>query len=71
MPEITNIQYNTLLKEIGLLLSEGRKQAFRAVDNILIKTYWNIGRRIVEHEQQGEEKAEYGSRLLKDLSRDL
>ena len=71
MPEITNSQYNSLLKDIGALLTEGRKQAFRAVDNILVKTYWNIGMRIVEHEQQGEEKAEYGSRLLKDLSRDL
>ena len=71
MPEIERKQYNSLIKEIGQLLSEGRKQAFQAVDNILVKTYWNIGRRIVEHEQQGEEKAEYGSRLLKDLSRDL
>lgn len=71
MPEITKSQYNSLLKDIGALLIEGRKQAFRAVDNILVKTYWNIGRRVVEHEQQGEEKAEYGSRLLKDLSRDL
>jgi len=71
VPEIERKQYNSLIKEIGQLLSEGRKQAFQAVDNILVKTYWNIGRRIVEHEQQGEEKAEYGSRLLKDLSRDL
>jgi len=71
MSKIINSRYNTLLNEIRILLSEGRKKAFRAVDNILVKTYWNIGRRIVEHEQQGEEKAEYGSRLLKDLSRDL
>ncbi len=68
---MTKKQYNTLLKDIGLLLSEGRRQTFQTVNNILVKTYWNIGRRIVEHEQQGETKAEYGSQLLKDLSKDL
>ena len=71
MPNVIKSKYNTLLKDIGSLLAEGRKQAFRIVNNILVKTYWNIGKCIVEHEQQGEEKAEYGSKLLKNLSRDL
>ena len=43
----------------------------RLVNNILVQTYWNIGKRIVDHEQQGDVKAEYGSRLLKELSSDL
>ncbi len=63
--------YNTLLSDISTLLTEGRKKSFQQVNTILVETYWNIGRRIVEHEQQGSEKAEYGSRLLKDLARDL
>jgi predicted nuclease of restriction endonuclease-like (RecB) superfamily len=71
MAKIQNSKYSSLLQTIGKLLENGRKQAFRAVDNILVKTYWEIGRRIVEHEQEGAEKAEYGSQLLKDLSRDL
>jgi len=53
------------------LLAEGRKKAFQQVNTILVETYWSIGRRIVEYEQAGKEKADYGSRLLKDLSRDL
>lgn len=37
----------------------------------MLQTYWNIGRRIVEEEQKGNERAEYGSALLKDLSKEL
>lgn len=71
MDKMQNHAYNSLIQDITILLSEGRKKAFYAVDNILVHTYWNIGKRIVQHEQHGKEKAEYGSRLLKDLSRDL
>ena len=71
MADIQKEGYNNLILDIGTLLSEGRKKAFQVVDNILVHTYWNIGKRIVQHEQHGKEKAEYGSRLLKDLSRDL
>jgi len=71
MAKIKLSNYTILLQDIGSLLSTGRKQAFKLVDNILVKTYWEIGRRIVEHEQQGSEKAEYGSQLLKNLSKDL
>lgn len=71
MKKISKTQYKRLIQDIGTLLTEGRKQAFRAVDNILVQTYWQIGRRIVEHEQAGSEKAEYGSRLLADLAKDL
>jgi predicted nuclease of restriction endonuclease-like (RecB) superfamily len=41
------------------------------VNSILVATYWEIGRQILEFEQRGEERAKYGSRLLKELSRDL
>lgn len=71
MKKISKTDYKKLVQDIGALLAEGRKQAFQKVDNIVTITYWRIGRRIVEHEQAGAEKAEYGSRLLKDLSRDL
>lgn len=71
MSEIESNTYTGLLQDIGSLLQAGRKQAFREVDNILVKTYWEIGRKIVEHEQLGAEKAEYGSQLLKNLSKDL
>jgi len=63
--------YKGLIKDIGKILEESRNNAFRAVNEILVKTYWEIGRRIVVFEQQGKERAEYGSYLLERLSKDL
>lgn len=65
------ITYKGLINNIGDLLQKGRRKAFKKVNPILVETYWNIGRQIVEFEQNGKEKAEYGSSLLKRLSKDL
>ncbi|MFH1564716.1 MAG: PDDEXK nuclease domain-containing protein [bacterium] len=67
----TQNKYKSLINNIGEILEEGRKQTFVAVNNILVKTYWEIGRSIVEYEQAGNEKAEYGSKLLNKLAKDL
>ncbi len=69
--ESLNKNYRTLIDNIGKVLEEGRKQAFYAVNTILVKTYWEIGGQIIDHEQKGEERAEYGQKLLKKLSTDL
>ena len=66
-----NKNYNSLISDIGALLEQGRKQAYQVVNSILVKTYWEIGKRIVEYEQKGKEKAEYGTALLDTLSKDL
>ncbi|MFQ5770562.1 MAG: PDDEXK nuclease domain-containing protein, partial [bacterium] len=71
MTELIKQNYATLLDNIGELLVQGRKTAVQAVNNILVETYWKIGKHIVEYEQQGAEKAEYGTALLKRLSTDL
>lgn len=73
MKKLTNPKkdYSSLIRDISFLLEEGRKQAYRAVNTILVRTYWEIGKRIVEFEQHGKEKAEYGSALLESLSKDL
>ena len=63
--------YIDLIKGVGILLEESRKKVYYEVNSILVKTYWEIGRRIVEFEQRGKEKAEYGSVLLDRLSMDL
>ena len=69
---ITNREnYDILIAEIGNLLISGRQQAATAVNTILVQTYWLIGQYIVEYEQNGYEKAEYGSQLLDRLSKDL
>ena len=71
MSNIEDLKYDKLILDIGTLFTTGRREALKKVNPILVQTYWNIGKRIIEHEQQGQDKAEYGSRLLKDLSRDL
>lgn len=43
-------EYSELKKEIGILLQRGREQAGRAINSILVNTYWQIGRHIVEFE---------------------
>ena len=53
------------------MLEQARHGAARAVNAILTATYWEIGRRIVEHEQGGHERAEYGEELLVKLGADL
>lgn len=63
--------YSELIDEIGTLLAKGREQAVQSINTILVKTYWLIGRHIVEFEQGGKEKSVYGSNLLDQLSRDL
>lgn len=59
---------NALLSNIRELLNQGRKQVFQAVNAAMVQTYWEIGRLIVEDEQQGQARAEYGKGVLKTLS---
>jgi len=68
---IAQNNYRNLIDHIGILLQEGRQKAAQAVNTILVHTYWEIGRYIVEFEQNGSERAEYGTRLFERLSKDL
>ena len=56
---------------MGETLENGRARAVAAVNSAAVATYWEIGREIVEFEQAGNAKAEYGTELLKRLSMDL
>ncbi|MGO2418706.1 MAG: PDDEXK nuclease domain-containing protein [Vibrio casei] len=62
---------DALIRNIRELLSDGRKQVLQTVNSTMVQTYWQIGRLIVEDEQQGEARAEYGKQLLKSLSASL
>lgn len=53
------------------ILEQARGQARSAVNTVMVEAYWRIGKRIVEEEQQGESRAQYGQRLLENLSREL
>ena len=63
--------YDGLLGGISELLDQSRRAAARTVNGILTATYWEIGRRIVEFEQRGKARAEYGEALLTRLGHDL
>ena len=63
--------YKGFLSGISEILTEARRSAARNVNSILTTTYWNIGRRIVEFEQCGKTRANYGDRVLEHLASDL
>jgi predicted nuclease of restriction endonuclease-like (RecB) superfamily len=63
--------YQDLLGRIAIVYTAGRSRSQQAVNVQLLETYWEIGRYIVEFEQSGAVKAEYGTGLLANLSRDL
>jgi len=61
-------RWRTLLDSVRTLIQQGRGQALRAVDTIQVQTCWGIGRYIVEFEQGGAGRAEYGKGLLQTLA---
>jgi predicted nuclease of restriction endonuclease-like (RecB) superfamily len=63
--------YQELLERISHRYEEGQAQAIRSVNEMIVETNWQIGKYIVEYEQGGKRKAEYGSKLLVNLSKDL
>jgi predicted nuclease of restriction endonuclease-like (RecB) superfamily len=65
------VEYGGLIGGIAELLEAARRNAARAVNALMTATYWEIGRRIVEFEQRGKKRAEYGEELLQRLARDL
>ncbi len=64
-------EYPSLISDIGNLLEQGRKQAYLAINPVLVKTYWEIGKRIVEYESSCGEDAGYGSKLFERIASDL
>lgn len=72
MPKITKPQnYSTLISDLHSIIEQGRKTAVSFVNTALVATYWLVGKRIVEDEQQGEKRAEYGESTLKNISKNL
>ena len=64
-------QENGFVNDIKQIIVTSRNQAARSVDFCRVQMYWNIGRRIFEEEQQGKDRADYGSYLIKGLSKQL
>lgn len=71
MEPSTTAGYQHLLAEISSTYTQGRIGAMQAVNNQLIETYWQVGRHIVEFEQGGKLRADYGTSLINSLATDL
>ena len=63
--------YQKSLTEIEQLIQQARYNIAHAVNAVMTATYWEIGRRIVEIEQGGKKRAEYGEKLIPKLAKDL
>jgi len=67
----SNKNYQQLIQRISTAYADGQQKAVQSVNTHLLETYWQIGQHIVEFEQGGDTKAEYGKALLETLSKDL
>ena len=68
---VAKTQYNKLIFDISNIFEKARKNSFETVNEIVVGANWEIGKRIVEVEQQGSGRAGYGDNLIRNLSKDL
>ena len=66
-----NAPYDAVFGDVSKIIDAARESAVRSVNAAMTAAYWLIGRRIVEFEQSGEERAEYGAALIERLAEDL
>jgi hypothetical protein len=66
-----NLHYDSILGDISNVIDAARQSTARSVNCIMTAAYWLIGRRIVEFEQKGKRRAEYGEALIEKLAGDL
>jgi len=62
---------NSYIDDIRRILADARKNAYSAINSAMVEAYWQIGKRIVEQEQNGKNRAAYGEAILKELSKAL
>lgn len=65
------VSEDSLFQSIKEIINQSREKVFRIANSTLLLTYWQIGQLIVEDEQKGKERAEYGKYTLKNLSKKL
>ncbi len=61
----------TYIKDIKEILLQARQKTYQAINSAMVDAYWNIGKKIVLEEQNGKERASYGSEIIKNLSKEL
>ncbi|CAD7782130.1 hypothetical protein DMNBHIDG_02947 [Candidatus Methanoperedenaceae archaeon GB37] len=67
MVKIEKATYKNLLDKVSNLIEEARRKTVRYINTVITQTYWEIGRLIVEEEQRGMARAEYGEELVKRI----
>ena len=60
-----------IIKDIQQILREAQKNAYTSINKAMVEAYWLVGQRIIEEEQQGENRAAYGKAVMKKLSEEL
>lgn len=71
-PETTVAPWTAaVLSDVKTIIAQGRQTAYQGANAVLIRTYWQVGRRIVEEEQQGEQRAAYGMQIVEGLAQAL
>lgn len=66
-----NNKYSDLIEKISELVNKSRTELVKTINTKIVYTYWSVGKHIVDYEQKGKERADYGSELMKIISREL
>ena len=67
----SGIAWIALVDDVRSIINAGRQTAYNAVNGAMVETYWRIGQRIVEEEQKGQQRAEYGKQIVEELAKVL
>jgi hypothetical protein len=63
--------FGETLERVRTILRQARYEALQTVNSVMVRAYWEIGRELVEEEQRGADRAEYGARLVESLAKEL
>lgn len=66
-----NLTTNSLINDIKTILHNAKSRVYQTINSTMTRTYWEIGKRIVEEEQQGKSRAAYGKEILENISNEL
>lgn len=69
--DTTSLYAPDFVRDIKQIVAQARQKAYAAINSAMVEAYWQMGKRIVEQEQQGKGRADYGTQLLKSLSKEL
>lgn len=62
---------NNFKNRVINIIENGRNKIYKTIDTTMVTTYWSIGKEIIEELQDGNDRAEYGKELIKELSIEL